>query len=308
MEKMIDERVRRILIKYVCVIILAFAAVFAGISLLLNLSSTNPAKLNEGNPGKLLPVMRAYYETMYPYREVYNINEVEAEGFGSYKIHLSIIDHREKIEIGRANVIMAMKRGKLSITNDTEGLTVFNVPFNEDGSSKKQKAKELRELAEEIRKLPESSRLYLSIKGEAPISIASLMEKNKGEFQAEWAQVYEPGCDFQAGLSLNLSAVHKDSDMRHTLTGKQLKQVYLENLKLLRDNMEIWKNLDMPSNSSIFNADSQLLDELIQKGEKSQTFQTVYYCVSADRDGILAYLNSGGFDQVAVDRVQCSTL
>lgn len=55
----------------------------------------NAEKLNERdgeNPSQLLKLMRAYYETVYPDKEV-TMLEVEKDGFGCYTIQTVVMDH-----------------------------------------------------------------------------------------------------------------------------------------------------------------------------------------------------------------------
>lgn len=142
----------------------------------------------------------------------------------------------------------------------------------------------------EIEKLPQS---LLSVPvpfGSEDEEVEDLIKQNSDDFQIEWLQVYEPQCDFQAGLSLNLSAATKESDKRGEMSAGELRQVYLENLALLKENMEIWEDLDMPSNDSVWRSDKTLLEELAEAGKSSDTFETKHYCVSGSRDAVLSYL------------------
>lgn len=307
-EKMINHKIRGIALKTAIAVVLAAVLLFLGISPLLNLYHTNPAELNRGNPSKLLSVMRAYYETMYPYREVCDV-EVQKDGFGCYTLGMDLIDHSEgKLAIGDYDVTMKMKRGKLSVESDSHKRTVHRIVFYNDDEDLRMTKKEAEDLTEDMEMLPRSSYLYLSVSDKKPRKIRELMEKKSDDFDIQWAQIYQPGCDFQAGMSLRLSAAVKETDRREELTDKQLKKVFIENLTLLRDNMEIWKGLEMPSNNSIYIADKELLEQSIEKARESYTFETKNYCVSGKRDEVIAFLKAGNFNLINVDHVEYSIL
>ncbi len=308
-EQMINKKIRKIALKSAIAVVLAAVVIFLGVSPLLNLCNMNPQKLNEGNPSRLLSVMRAYYETMYPYREVYGI-EVEKEGFGCYTLNMNLLDHTEEdLVIGPTNVTMEMKWGKLSVANDSGGRAqILLGAFYTEDQEEKLTRKEFASLLSEIEKLPQSSYLYLSLSDQKTRKVEDLIKQNSDDFQIEWLQVYEPQCDFQAGLSLNLSAATKESDKRGEMSAGELRQVYLENLALLKENMEIWEDLDMPSNDSVWRSDKTLLEELAEAGKSSDTFETKHYCVSGSRDAVLSYLRSGSFERILVDNVRFSRL
>lgn len=310
LEKRINRKIRKIAFKSAAAVVLAVMLIFLGISPLMNLYYTNPAKLNEGNPSKLLSVMRAYYETMYPYREVCGI-EVEKDGFGRYTLALDLIDHSEgKIAVGDYDVTMSMKRGKLAVESDRYKRTANRIVFfDEDAGEDLRTTKaDVEALAGDMKMLPRSSYLYLSVSDKKPRKIGTLMKKNSDAFQVHWAQIDQPDCDFQAGMSLDVSTAAEKTDYREDLTEEQLKTVYLKNLTLLKDNMEIWKGLDMPSNNSVYMADKELLEESIEKARQSERFETKNYCVSGSRDAIIAFLKAGNFDSVSVDHIEYSML
>lgn len=309
LEKMINRKIRGIALKTAIAVVLAAVLIFLGISPLLNLYHTNPAELNKGHPSKLLSVMRAYYETMYSYREVCGI-EVKKDGFGCYTLDMDLIDHSEGgITIGAYDVTMKMKRGKLSVENDSHKRTAYRIVFYNDADRELRMTKaDAEDLVEDMKMLPRSSYLYLSVSDKKPRKIRELLEKNSDDFKMQWVQIYQPDCDFQAGMSLCLAAASKDTDCREELIDKQLKKVYIENLTLLRDNMEIWNGLEMPSNNSQYLADQDLLDQTIKNARASKKFETKNYCVSGTRDEVIAFLEAGNFNSINVDHVEYSTL
>lgn len=306
-ERAINSRIKKIAAK-TCIIITAIVIlIFFCISPLMNLCFANAAKLNEGENSVLLKTMRAYYETVFPYYEVCGIN-VEKDGFGCYTLNMNVADHREKIYIGATDVIMEMKLGKLSVKSDPDGkATLMLGRFDENNIITEG---ELEQLYRDIEELPESAVIYASVSQKKAEDVDSVAEKAGDKIELQWIQVYEAESDFQAGVSLNITAAFGKRDMRGEMNGEEIKEVYTENLKILRENFDIWKNLGIYSNSSIYyTGDAGVIDGLISKAKDYDSIETKNFCISGSRDDILAYLaaQEAEWDNVQIDKVNYSS-
>ena len=307
-EKVIRKKMRRVALKTTIAVLVAVAVIFLGVSPIVDHCYPDPTKLN-GKPSQLLSVLRTYYETMYPHREVLGV-DVERDGFGCYTLYLNMADHREKIVVGVSDVTMKMKLGKLSVADDSEGLTVFTsgIFAQEDEDLESVEEGWMEDMLSEIRKLPETSRLYLNISDKQAKDIEKLVARQNDDFRLEWVQIYQPECDFQAGLQMQLSAAYDDSDKRSECSAEELKEIYIRNLKVLQDNFDLWKSLGLHSGNTYWEQpDISLLEQSISAAESSEDFRSKYYCVSGSRDEILKYLDSIDCTMFTVDKVRYSS-
>ena len=119
-----------------------------------------------------------------------------------------------------------------------------------------------------------------------------------------WLQVYEPENTFQAGVSTAMSASYGDRDTyRSQMTAAEIKQIYLENLGILRDNMDIWKDLNVCSNSTVYYQAPQVIDKAIAAAQADDSFMTVNYCLAGSKEKVLDYLRSADLAMLVVERV-----
>ena len=303
-EKIIRKKMRKAALKTSIAVVLTAAVVLLGISPLTDLFYPNGVKLSEGNPSQLQSILRAYYETMYPYNEVLGVT-AEREGFGSYTLYVNMADHREPITVGSTDVTMKLTRGKLSVSEDSKGLTVFSMGrFSENEVG----AAENEEILSEIRLLPETSSLYLSISAKQARDVEDLMEQQSDDLRLEWIQVYQPECsEFQAGIRMHLCGAFDDFDRRQELTAAELKEVYIQNLQTLKEHFDIWKNMGMYTGSTMWIPRTDLLDQLITAAESTDSFKTKNYCISGTKSEILRYLDSIDYIQLEVDKVHYSS-
>jgi len=116
-EEIINKKIRKIVFRTMLAIFGVLAAVFLMISPLMNMTHINPEKLNKEPDQKVLTCLRAYFEVMYPYNEVANL-EIEKLGFSKYRLNMQVIDHTGPISIGLANVKIEMFQGHLKVEED----------------------------------------------------------------------------------------------------------------------------------------------------------------------------------------------
>ena len=87
------------------------------------------------------------------------------------------------------------------------------------------------------------------------------------------------------------------------MTAAEIKQIYLENLGILRDNMDIWKDLNVCSNSTVYYQAPQVIDEAIAAAQADDSFMTVNYCLAGSKEKVLDYLRSADLAMLVVERV-----
>lgn len=311
LEATINRKIRRIALKSAILVVAVAVILFLGISPVMNFCYTNAAKLNKGQPSKLLTVLRAYYETVNPYVEVGPV-EVEKNGFGTYTLNMNMVDRKEAAEVGVTNLTMKMKRGTLSVQNDSGKFAQVTLGrFLVKGEDEPMTQGEKREIIEEIKKLPESANLYLSISDKKIQDVGNLMKRTNEDLSLEWVQAYQPECEFQGGVRLHSTFTGGTfGEDRSQMTGTELKNAYIENLKALQANEEAWKGLELYSSNTVWaeSAKEEVLQETIAAAEKSSEFKTQNYCISGTKEEILKFLESETYNKIQVDGVQVSRL
>lgn len=307
-DKVIKQKMRKIALKTVLAALLIVALIFLGISPIMNIACTNPVTANEAEDGEasqLIQVLRAYYDVTSPYLELVGV-DVEKEGFGCYTLYFDMTDAREKNIVGDTDFTMEMKRGTLSSVSDPYGyaIAVLGTFFDPNEAEAMSKA-EKQELLAEIRALPDTSTFYVTVSLDEAKAISELQQLETDEFCVEWVQVYEPGCEFQAGLDLHNTVSFGDG-WRDEMTAEELKEVYLENLQLLYDHTDLWQGLRLYSGSTIYESRKQTLGQVIEAAEKNAAFETKNYCISGTKEVILEYLEDNDFLWISVDHVKYS--
>ena len=234
-----------------------------------------------------------------PWKEVISL-EAESDGFGCYTLNMDVTDLRRQQYIGEVNVQMAMRLGKLSVKNDPDHRTAF-----ETGKFYTEKMEEVTDpdaMIEELEKLPESAIIYISVSQKEASDVSTVMDRAGSMLW--WLQVYEPENTFQAGVCTAKSASYGDRDTyRSQMTAAEIKQIYLENLGILRDNMDIWKDLNVCSNSTVYYQAPQVIDEAIAAAQADDSFMTVNYCLAGSKEKVLDYLRSADLAMLVVERV-----
>lgn len=303
LEKQIDasinKRIRRIAVQTVAGVLVAVVVLFCMISPLMNMGYLNPAKLNQEPENELFLTLRDYYETTRPYAEVVGV-DVEKEGFARYGLALQVSNHREPVRFGMKNVWVDLVCGEYRNWVDPNQRLVYTMNRFEMESGEAGKL----ELLTSVRELPESAHLYLSI-GEQ--SAKSLEVLRKEAVTLEWVQVYQPDSEFQGGLNMQMQALVRENDDRAEMTEAELKEVYLSHLENLIAHSEVWSPLELPSGNTLFVSDTvRLLKECYEDAKNLKTTEAKNYCISGNRDEILAYLEKLDGASIYVDAVKLS--
>ncbi len=295
-EKIINKKIRKIVFRTTFAILGVLAAIFLMISPLMNMSYTNPEKLNKEPEQKVFSSLRAYFEVMYPYNEVASL-QIESKGFSKYMLDMQVIDHTGPVRIGRPNVKVEMFMGNCKVIEDINNMVMkLANRFDMEDSLK---------VKQEMEKLPESAVIYLSI-GE--VSSRPVADIRKGDITLEWFQVNQPDSGFQGGISMKLNCIYKDTDDRTGMTEEELKKVYISNLKELINTEYIWKDFGLSSDGRMFNYPKETLQNCLKDAEKISVLTTKKYCISGSKDQILNYLKNTDVKSIYVDKIRLSSL
>lgn len=311
-QKMIDRRMRRNALKVIGIVVLIAVVIFLGLSPLINLFQTNPAKANKGTNSTLVKTLRAYYETTHPYMEVADII-VTKNGFGCYTLNIDVIDHREYIAIKSGdpqNTIAKMKLGKLTITSDPQGRSTPILGAFGDNNEKYWTSKDKEEVLSEISKLPDSAHLYVSVQSKSLVDVSKLLALRNNGFNIEWLQIYQKNSRWQPGVSANVVAnlEGKDATGREGISAKYLRLIYIDNLQTMYDHQKLYAGFQLYSGDQIYEQGSGVLKEALDAAKKNAKFQTSDYCISGTKAEVLKYLNEGNFSYINVDKVRYSML
>lgn len=293
LERMINRRIKKICLKVIGVVFVLILLLLAGISPLMKRQFLNPVKMEAENSGCTM-YLRTYYETMQPYTEIWTA-QPEDQGFSSYEIRTRIFS---PIKEGELSGLFQMKKGRVTSKLDTQNLLIPLMGRFKMDTGKTE------EIKKEIKKLPESACLYLSI-GEA--KERSLMELLEEKVQIEWVELYQEKSDFQGGLNMNMTGIWKETDKRKELSEKELKEVFVENLTLLLTEPELLKSLEVYSGSTVF-YDLSPIKETREYFQQEVPLEVKNYCISGTRDEISDYLDTLGEASVLVDEIKLSVL
>lgn len=294
--KSINKRIRKSVFQVFTAIALILAVLFLIISPVMNHAFFNPYELNRGEEQKMLEVMRDYYEIDRPGREVVDLT-VEKKGFSRYKIAMQIIDVTEQYVFGNKNVWLDVDMGKYK--NITQSGTEFYPLIGRfQGTLYPDQAERIKQ----IRELPQSARIYLSV---SDTELKKVEELRNSGIQLTWVQVHQPNVDYEGGLSLQPRSLFEETDNRYKLTEEELIEVYCENLKNLIDHEEVWRQLDFNQDQCNPNVPrSRIKLEDTYKDAKTMTvLQTKRYCLYGKRDEILKFLEKNTLDSICVDNV-----
>ena len=314
-EKKINRRIRKIALKTVIIVIAILILIFLCISPVMNLLNTNPAKLNkDGSQNKASTLVRVYdawLETNYPFRELDEKVTVAQEGFGNYTVKLHVFNTNDKVIVGdEPNVTLDIKRSKVSIDKDTNGLlTNHGGMFYTKEISWMAAKTEQAGIINEIEKLPESAYVNLAVSGVKPRDINSLKKGETDNLSLEWYQVYQPSCDFQGGISATRLKWYSGKE-RDKMTSAELNKAYIRNLKTLRDNKDLWSDLGLFSGNKQFVGGEYDINDNIKAAEKSGVIKCKNYRIRGTKEAILDYIEKYDNDIkiVNVIDVQLSTL
>lgn len=239
---------------------------------------------NEGDAecSVFLGVLRDYWETMQPFTEIIDI-EVEKKGFSRYKLGITVSNRRGALDVGIKNVLCDVAFGEYKNWMDPEHRLVHHYTYSHMADEKE-------DYIERMEKLPDSAMIYLTLGESNPMELEELRgDLEKKDIYLDWIQVYQPNVDFQGGLSMNMQAAWKETDLRYNLTSDELKQVYVSNLDSLMKHIEIWKPFGLHCNNKQYYQEELRLKETYEDAKKLETLTCKKYSIYGEKADILSY-------------------
>ena len=212
--------------------------------------------------------------------------EVKKKGFGRYELGMLISNRKSMLNIGVQNVWCDVEFGKYKNVVDPEHCFVHHYTYSYMAYQKE-------EYMEHMKKLPDSAIIYLTIGEVSPREYNLLKEDiEKKKLSLDWIQVYQPEVDFQGGLSINMHAAWKETDLRYKLSSDELKKVYISNLNSLIEHMEIWKPFGLICDNTQYYNEEQRLKETYENAKKMETLMCKKYSIFGEKADILSYFET----------------
>ena len=290
-EKYINRRIRKIVHKTLAMTIAAVVFLLALVNPILKVSFIDPTE------AEYLDVLRDYYETTHPYVEIINI-EAKSKGFACYDITMQVTNHREPLIMGKANVWFDLNCGKITDLNDSNWYLI-NYMGRFDHQLYMEKENWIEESIDELRKLPDSANIYLSLQTTEPQTIDEL---RNSDVTLEWMEVYQPNVEYRGGLNMDLRAVHDETDMRDEMSEDELIEVYCANLKNLLDHKLIWRELELPSTTMIY-VGGRVLEDTYEDALQLTELKTERFTIYGEKNDIIAYLENLDLVSIHVDEI-----
>lgn len=291
----INRRIRKAVLRTLAGVAVTVLVAFLVINPLMNMMFLNPYELNKEPEQKMLGVLRDYWETTQPYREVISL-DVKKKGFARYELEMQIADLTEPLMMGSANVWCDVNCGKYENIMDSDS-TMSQVVGRFTCDYEKQE-----EIISRISELPKSARIYLSVSDTAPKPIDEL---RSAVVELEWVQVYQPNVEFQGGLSVQPRAAFAEDDKREEMTEQELIKVYLSNLENMLEYEEVWSEFSLNDGRSTFYLDTKnVLTETYEDAKLLTTLTSENYCVYGKRDEIIQFLQENTFNSILIENVQ----
>lgn len=304
-EEAIQRKIKKVVVKTITILGTGIIVLFLLVNPFLNAIFLNPYKLHktpyekdetegydsEVNGGEdtelslFLGVFRDYWETMQPFTEVIEM-DVEKKGFARYELSMLVSNRRGMLNMGINNVWCGIEYGMYKDWMDPELRLVYRDTYRHMTNEKE-------DYIERMRKLPDSAMIYLTI-GEVNSKEYEVLKSDleKKQICLDWIQVYQPNVDFQGGISVNMQAAWKETDMRYKLTSEELKQVYLSNLNSLMEHTEIWKPFGLYSNNTKYSNEMQRLKETYEDAKKMEALTCKQYSIYGEKADILSYFEA----------------
>lgn len=289
----INRRIRKSVMRSLALVASIILAAVLIINPLLNAMYINPYELNQKPEQTMLHVLRDYYETTHPYRELIGL-EVKKKGFARYELGMQIADLTQPVHIGGSNVWCDINYGKY------ENLVTTDVPITHYANRFSDNWESQEEMIQKISELPRSAKIYLSVSDTAPKSVDELRSL---PVTAKWMQVYQPNAAYNGGIALEMAALYTDDDEREDKTAEQLLEIYLGNLENLLNHPDIWTQMQLCDGRNTVYTD-QILVETFEDAKTLSSLTSKNYCVYGQRDDVLHFLQENTLDVVYVENIR----
>lgn len=289
----INKRIRKIVVRSLLVIISTVLAAVVMINPLLDSLYLNPYQLDQKPERTMLNVLRDYYETTYPYRELFSLS-VERKGFGRYKLSMEIGDLTEPVRIDGPNVWCDMNWGVY------ENVIFADVTLAHSAGRFVNDFVSQEEMLQKISELPQSAKIYLSVSDTEPKTVEELRNL---PVTPQWMQVYQPNTDFNGGISLRMVTLYADDDNRDEMTAEELLETYLQNLENLVEHSDIWEQMLLyDGRNQVYSAER--LQDTWEDAKTLQFLTSKNYCVFGQRDEVIRFLQDNTLNVVTVENVR----
>ena len=290
-EKYINRRISRIVHKTLAMIVAVVILLLAIINPILKMSFINP------NKDPYFDVMRDYYETTRPYVELIAM-AAESKGFARYEITMQVTNHRENLIMGKSNVWFDLNCGKMTDLNDAQWYLI-NYMGRFDNHLHMEGTTWIEETMDELKKLPDSANIYLSLYTAEPQTIEELRDS---DIKLEWLEVYQPNVEYRGGLNMDFRAAHDETDLRDEMSETELISVYCDNLKNLLDHKEMWKEHDLPGATMIY-GDESVLEDTYKDALELTELKTERFTIYGEKTDIIEYLEKTEIVSIHVDEI-----
>ena len=297
--KIINRRIRKVVMKTLSVVTAIVLVLYLGISPLMNVVFWNPYEMNKD--GELLKVMNNYFDMTKPWYEVANI-DVEKKGFAKYEMEMEVAD----LTLGglgwnrTQHVGFDISKGIYQDRTDSARIMdIYMGRFQETDLGRNDTT------IKAIEDLPASAVVALSLSSK---DVKSMEEIQEAGISTNWIQVYQPEAEFQGGIRLHSSqAVPAGEPTRWTMSSEELLQVYLENLENLLEHPEVWRKFQLcDGGQTVYVQGAEVLKKTYENAKTLTTVETKKYCILGQRDEVLEYLKANEFTYINIENIQLS--
>ena len=296
-EKYINARIRKIVHKTLAMTLIVAILLLMLVNPMFRVSFIDPTKKNENDISIYFDVLRDYYETTRPYVEIVSL-DAEYKGLAHYEVTMQATNHRERLNMGRTNIFYDLNCGTIKNLNDAQ-LYLMTYMGRFDNYLYQNGENWINESIDELRKLPESSNIYISLYTAHPQAIDELRNAN---ICLEWIEVYQPNVEYRGGLSLALSSAQDKTDLRYEMSEAELLDVYCNNLKNLLEHKDMWKELSLPSTTVIY-GDLSVLQDTYEDALYLTELKTERFTLYGDKKDIIEFLENVDIISIQIDEI-----
>jgi len=294
-DKSICKKIRKTVLHTLTGVAIILLFILLYLNPLMNYSFFDPYSIDKEPDRKMLKIMRDYCETVYPYREVLDL-QVKRKGLGRYNIQMQVDNLTETDNGSVANVWYDINFSFFGDIVDAESI------FKPDTDRFHQANVDKNELIENISELPKSAVIYLSVSEESAKNIEDLRNMC---VQLQWFQVYQPNVAFQGGMNYQPRNNFSEDDNRVEMTEQELLDAYINNLDNIEREVEAWSGfgLDNKSTDKYFAYFQDTLHDTWRDAMNLISLNVENYCVYGKRDEVIQFLQEHELDSILIENV-----
>ena len=98
------------------------------------------------------------------------------------------------------------------------------------------------------------------------------------------------------------NSVWKESDAREKMSEAELLDVYCKNLKNLLDHMEMWKELELPSTTAIYQ-DLSVLQDTYEDATNLTELKTERFTLYGEKQAVIEFLEKIDIISIQIDEI-----